>query len=111
MYGGGDRRRSSSSPTPLSRSTSQCLFAAFLVHFAGGGEGAGEVSCGDGGGGSADGGLGPDLRCSGLRMHCSTGKPTASTRASAAASPGCGGGGWHLASNANFLYSCGVADV
>jgi hypothetical protein len=44
-------------------------------------------------------------------MHCSTGEPTASTRAFAAASLGCGGGGWHLASNGNFLHSCGVADV
>ncbi len=58
VSGGGNRRRSSSSPTPLSNSTSQRLFAAFLVRFAGGGEGAGEVSCGDGRGGSAGGGLG-----------------------------------------------------
>ncbi len=58
VCGGGDRHRSSSSPTPLSSSTSQRLFVAFLVRFAGGGEGAGEVSCGDGGGGSAGGGSG-----------------------------------------------------
>jgi hypothetical protein len=56
----GDRRRLSSSPTPLSSSTSQRLFAAFLVRFAGGGKGAGKVSGGDGdgGGGSAGGGSG-----------------------------------------------------
>jgi hypothetical protein len=54
-------------------------------------------------------GLRPDLRCSGRRVHCSTGDPTASTRASAAPSTGCGGG--HLASYGDFLYSCSVADV
>ncbi len=60
VCGWGYRRRSSSSPTPLSSFTSQRLFAAFLVRFAGGGEGAGEVSGGDGlgQGGSAGGGSG-----------------------------------------------------
>ncbi len=58
--GGGERCRSSSLSTPLSSSTSQRLFAAFLVRFAGGGEGAGGVSGGDGWGGgcSAGGGSG-----------------------------------------------------
>jgi hypothetical protein len=36
-------------------------------------------------------------------VHCSTGDPTTSTRASAAASLGCGGGGWHLASYGDFF--------
>jgi hypothetical protein len=58
VCGGGDRCRSSSLPASLSSSTSQRLFAAFLVRFAGGGEGAGEVSGSDGGGGSAGGGSG-----------------------------------------------------
>jgi hypothetical protein len=58
VCGGGDRRSSSSSPTPLSSSTLQRLFAAFLVRFADRGEGAGEVSCGDGGDGLAGGGSG-----------------------------------------------------
>ncbi len=39
--GGGERCRSLSLLTPLSSSASQCLFVAFLVRFAGGGEGAG----------------------------------------------------------------------
>jgi hypothetical protein len=55
-----ERRRSLSTPTPLSNSsnsTSQRLFAAFLVRFAGGGKGAGGVSGGNGrGGGSSAGG-------------------------------------------------------
>jgi hypothetical protein len=46
--GGGERCRLSSLATPLSSSTSQHLFAAFLVRFAGGGEGASGVSGGDG---------------------------------------------------------------
>jgi hypothetical protein len=49
-YRGGERCRSSSSPMPLSNSTSQRLFAAFLVCLAGRGEGEGAVwdSGGDG---------------------------------------------------------------
>jgi hypothetical protein len=58
--GGGERRSTSSIPTPLSNSTSQRIFAAFLVSFAGGGEGVGGDSgaSGWGGGGSAGGGSG-----------------------------------------------------
>jgi hypothetical protein len=41
VHSGGERHRSSSSNTSLNSSTSQRLFAAFLVLFAGGGEGAG----------------------------------------------------------------------
>jgi hypothetical protein len=39
---GGERRRVSHSPPPLNSSASQRLFTAFLVRFAGGGEGIGE---------------------------------------------------------------------
>ncbi len=56
--GGGERRRSSSPPTPLSNSTLHSLFAAFLVRFVGRGKGAGSVSGGDGwGGGVSAGGV------------------------------------------------------
>jgi hypothetical protein len=44
VCGGGERHSTSSIPTPLSNSTSQRLFAAFLVRFAGGGEGVGRVA-------------------------------------------------------------------
>jgi hypothetical protein len=39
---GGERRRVSHFPPPLNSSASQRLFTAFLVRFAGGGEGIGE---------------------------------------------------------------------
>jgi hypothetical protein len=57
---GGDRHKSSSTPTPLSSSASQRLLAAFLMRFAGGGEGVGRGSGGEslGGGDSGGGGLG-----------------------------------------------------
>jgi hypothetical protein len=45
---GGKRRRTSSIPTPLSNSTWQRLFAAFLIRFAGGGGRVGGDSGGDG---------------------------------------------------------------
>ncbi len=41
---------SSSTPTPLSSSTSHHLLTAFLVRFAGGGEGVGGDLCGEGSG-------------------------------------------------------------
>jgi hypothetical protein len=44
---GGERRRVSSSPSYLNSSASQHLFTAFLVRFAGGGEGIGEKCGGD----------------------------------------------------------------
>ncbi len=46
--GGGEGQCSSSLLTPLSNSTSHRLFAAFLVRFVGGGEGAGGDTGGDG---------------------------------------------------------------
>jgi hypothetical protein len=57
---GGERRSTSSIPTPLSNSTLQRLFVAFLVRFASGGEGVGKDSGGSdwGGGSSAGGGSG-----------------------------------------------------
>jgi hypothetical protein len=57
---GEERGRLSPSPTPLNSSTSHCLFTAFLVHFAGGGEGTGRDSgdSGSGNGGSGGEGLG-----------------------------------------------------
>jgi hypothetical protein len=98
---GGVRRRgrtlqSSSTPTPLRSSTSQRLLAAFLVRFAGGGEG---VSGDFGGDWRGLGrrwhwrrGLGPgrwrsrkDWRVRGAGGYCSTDGLTASTRATAAA--------------------------
>jgi hypothetical protein len=39
---GGERRRVTHSPPPLNSSASQRLFTAFLIRFAGGGEGIGE---------------------------------------------------------------------
>jgi hypothetical protein len=65
----------SSIPAPLSNSTSQRLFAAFLVRFAGGGEGVGGDSGGSGwgGGGSAGGGSG---RIMGARSGDCTAAPT-----------------------------------
>jgi hypothetical protein len=52
----GERHRSSSTPTPLSSSASQHLLAAFLMCFAGGGEGVGGDLGGEssGVGGSGD---------------------------------------------------------
>jgi hypothetical protein len=52
---GGETQTSSSTPTPLSSSISHHLLMAFLVRFAGGGEG---VSCGSTGEGSGAGGTG-----------------------------------------------------
>jgi hypothetical protein len=40
MHSGGERHRSSSTPMPLNSSTSQRLFATFLIRFAGSGVGA-----------------------------------------------------------------------
>jgi hypothetical protein len=55
VRGGGETQKSSSTPTPLSSSISHRLLAAFLVLFAGGGEG---VGCGSTGEGSGAGGTG-----------------------------------------------------
>jgi hypothetical protein len=53
VRGGGETQKSSSTPTPLSSSISHRLLTAFLVRFAGGGEG---VGCGSTGEGSGAGG-------------------------------------------------------
>ncbi len=50
VRGGGETQTSSSTPSPLSSSTSHRLFTAFLVRFAGGGEGVGGDLCGEGSG-------------------------------------------------------------
>ncbi len=55
VRGGGETQKSSSTPMPLSSSISHRLLTAFLVRFAGGGEG---VGCGSTGEGSGTGGTG-----------------------------------------------------
>jgi hypothetical protein len=68
VRGGGETQKSSSTPTPLSSSISHRLLTAFLVRFAGGGEGVGCGSTGEGsgaggtgGGSSGQGGAGEDV--------------------------------------------------
>jgi hypothetical protein len=51
---------SSPTPMPLNSSTSHCLLTAFLVRFAGGGEGIGGDSSGEG--------LGAGAQVAGLRL-------------------------------------------
>jgi hypothetical protein len=60
VRGGGETQKSSSTPTPLSSSISHRLLAAFLVRFAGGGEGVGCGSTGEGSGGTGGGSSGRD---------------------------------------------------
>jgi hypothetical protein len=67
----GDNCRSLSSHPPLNRSTSQQHFAAFCMHFAGGGEAGGESTVGGGGGTGAAasggaGGVGSGADCLGV---------------------------------------------
>jgi hypothetical protein len=64
ILGRGERHMSLSSPQSLSRSVSQCLFAAFLARFAGGGKGIGENSCGEYSGNDGSGHDGWGHRCS-----------------------------------------------
>ncbi len=59
VYGGGERRRSLSTPMPLSNSTLQRLFATFLIRFTGGGKGASGDLGGEGWGGGGLAGGGP----------------------------------------------------